>query len=89
MSSNRRPILICYYSEKISSKDDLKNLYTEQQFLFENFLAKDSVDWLDNDKVAKRGGSLNIKIERPPPNHFAVKLRRSISYFVLDRLDRL
>ena len=28
----------------ISSNDDLKNLYTEEQFLMQKFLAKDGVD---------------------------------------------
>ena len=83
----RDPLL--YYSGKISSNDDLKNLYTEQQFLLQKFLAKDAVDWLDNDKVGIGDSSLNIKIDRPAPNHFAVKLRKSISYFLLDILDRL
>ena len=82
-------ILICYYSGKISSNDDLKNLYTEKQFLLQKFLAKDAVDRLSNDKVGIRYSSLNIKIDRPAPSHFAVKLRKSIAYFALDMLDRL
>ena len=41
--SSADPYLLLLW-KNISSKDDLKNLYTEQQFLFQNVLTKASVD---------------------------------------------
>ena len=37
-------IPICYHSGKISSNDDLKNLYAEEKFLLQKILANDAVD---------------------------------------------
>lgn len=84
-------IPICYYFKQ-SHGNDSKSLYSDlleivqiaTTIFFAKSLAKDAIDRLDNDIVAKRDISSHIKIERTAPNYVAVKLTLLFTFDMLE-----